>query len=89
MNNPSSSSSSSGSSGWGQVLGAAAVALIGFGFAIYRYIQFSGEGAGIRLSRIERPIYRAGGKWALIIIFLVMGTWGAYAAVKHFKKLKK
>ncbi|HEU4554011.1 MAG TPA: hypothetical protein VFS25_14305 [Chitinophaga sp.] len=89
MNNPSSTPPSSGNSTWGQVLGAAAVALIGFGFAVYRYIQFSGADAGIRLSRLERPIYRAAGKWGLVIVFLVMGIWGAYAAIKHFRQLKK
>jgi len=89
MNNPSSTPPSSGTSSWGQVLGSAVVAAIGFGFAVYRYIQFSGAASGIRLSRLERPVYRLAGKWGLIVVFLIMGIWGAYATLKHFRQLKK
>jgi len=81
MNNPSDNSSS-----WSQVIGSAVVAAIGFGFAIYRYLQFSGDATGLRLSRLERPLYRLAGKWGLISVFILMGIVGLYSAVSHYKK---
>jgi len=78
-----------GTSSWSQVLWAVALAIVGFGFAVYRYLQFSGAASGIRLSRLERPLYRLAGKWGLITIFILMGLMGVYYAVKYYKALRK
>lgn len=74
---------------WGQVILSVAVAVIGFGFAVFRYLQFSGMAADLRLSRIERPIYRLAGKWGIIAIFILMGLTGVYYAIRYYKLLKK
>lgn len=74
---------------WSQVIWSAVVAAIGFGFAIYRYLQFSGAAAELRLSRLERPLYRLAGKWGIITVFILMGIVGLYNAVKHYRNLRK
>jgi hypothetical protein len=82
QNNPATSS-------WAQVFWSAIIAVIGFGFAIYRYLQFSGAVSSMRLSRLERPIYRLAGKWGLISVFILMGIVGIYYTFKYYKLLKK
>lgn len=67
------------------------VALIGFGFAILRFIQFTTQEhplRGIRLTRIELYIYRATGHWGVIVIFLLMGFFGLYNAIKTSRSLR-
>jgi hypothetical protein len=76
-------------SSWTQVVWSVVVTLIGFGFAIYRYLQFSGAAGSIRLSRLERPIYRLAGKWGLISVFVLMGVVGIYYTIRSYKLLKK
>lgn len=76
---------------WANLIWSIVIACIGFGFAVYRYLQFSGhlsENAGIRLSRIERPIYRLAGLWGLIAAFLIIGVTGLYYAIRHYKQLR-
>jgi hypothetical protein len=67
------------------------VALIGFGFAIVRLIQFTTLEhplRGLRLTRIELYIYRATGHWGVIIIFLLMGIFGLYNAIKTSRSIR-
>jgi len=89
MNNHHTPENRPGASSWSQVLWAVALAIVGFGFAIYRYLQFSEAASGIRLSRLERPLYRLAGKWGLITVFILMGLMGVYYAVKYFRTLRK
>lgn len=66
------------------------VALIGFGFAIFRFIQFTTQEhplRSVRLTRIELYIYRATGYWGVIVIFLLMGVFGLYNAIKTSRAL--
>jgi hypothetical protein len=86
LNNPEKNSETTS---WFHILWAVLVALVGFGFAVFRYIQFSSLASGIRLSRLERPIYRLAGKWGIIVIFILMGLTGVYYAVRYYKLLKK
>jgi hypothetical protein len=74
---------------WSQVILSVAVAVVGFGFAVFRYLQFSGLAADLRLSRIERPIYRLTGKWGIIAVFILMGLTGVYYARRYYKLLQK
>ncbi|WP_298733806.1 hypothetical protein [uncultured Chitinophaga sp.] len=74
---------------WGQVILSVAVAFIGFGFAIFRYLQFSGLAANLRLSRIERPIYRLAGKWGIITVFILMGLTGVYYTIRYYRLMRK
>lgn len=67
------------------------VALIGFGFAIYRSIQFYGVTEPLkmaRLTRIELYIYRGLGPWAVIVVFLIMGLYGLYNAINGMRQLR-
>lgn len=89
MNNLNHPEKNSASASWSQVILSVAVAVIGFGFAVFRYLQFSGLAADMRLSRIERPIYRLAGKWGIITIFILMGLTGVYYAIRYYKLLKK
>lgn len=89
MNNLKHPEKNSETASWGQVIWAVAVAVVGFGFAVFRYLQFSGLSADLRLSRIERPIYRLAGKWGVITIFILMGLTGLYYAIRYYKLLKK
>src|SRR5262245_9332063 len=67
------------------------IALIGFGFAIYRFLQFS-EAAEqlktIRLTRIELYIYRATGPWGVVVVFIIMGVFGLYNAIINVRQLR-
>ena len=67
------------------------VALIGFSFAIYRFLQFSqaaGELQAVRLTRIELYIYRATGHWGIIAVFIIMGVFGLYNAITGIRDLR-
>jgi hypothetical protein len=69
----------------------AVVALIGFSFAIYRFLQFSEAGAElktVRLSRIELYIYRSTGPWGVIAVFIIMGIFGLYNAITGIRGLR-
>lgn len=76
-------------SSWSQIISSAAVTAIGFGFAIYRYLQYTGLAGNIRLSRLERPIYRLAGYWGLIAVFTIMGLMGLYLLIKHIRLRKR
>ena len=79
-------------SSWTTVLWTSAVALIGFGFAVCRYLQFEygfDVGTFNRLSRIELYIYRATGHWGIIIIFLIMGLLGLVQAIMAVRELRR
>jgi hypothetical protein len=67
------------------------VALIGFGFALYRFLQFSqaaGQLHDVRLTRIELYIYRATGHWGVIAVFVMMGIFGLYNAIINARQLR-
>jgi len=89
MNNLNHPEKNSDTASWGQVILSVAVAVVGFGFAVFRYLQFSGLAVDLRLSRIERPIYRLSGKWGVIAVFILMGLTGVYYAIRYYKLLKK
>ena len=79
-------------SSWTTVIWMAVVALIGFGFAAYRYMQFSHltEGADhLRITRIELYIYRATGPWGLVAVFLLMGLFGLYYTIWHIREINR
>jgi hypothetical protein len=86
LNNPNHNSETSS---WSQVIWSAAVAVIGFGFAVFRYLQFAGLAGEVRLSRLERPLYRLTGKWGIVFVFILMGLTGLYYAIRYYKLLKK
>ena len=76
---------------WSTVIWMFVIALIGFGFAIVRLIQFTQLEhplRGLRLTRIELYIYRATGQWGIIIIFVIMGVYGLYNAIKAYKAIR-
>ncbi|WP_149694768.1 hypothetical protein [Chitinophaga sp. CF418] len=76
---------------WTTVIWMLVVALIGFGFAIYRFLQFSetaGQLHAVRLTRIELYIYRATGHWGVIAIFIIMGVFGLYNAIINLRDLR-
>ncbi|SFE05222.1 hypothetical protein SAMN05518672_104280 [Chitinophaga sp. CF118] len=78
-------------SSWTTVLWTSIVALIGFGFAIYRYMQFSGmlaTGDALRITRIELYIYRATGKWGIMAAFILMGIVGLYYTIYHIRAIR-
>lgn len=76
---------------WTSVLWSLVTMVIGFGFAVYRYLQYAGiTGNGhVRLSRIERVIYRGTGMWGVIISFIIMGLLGLYFSYDHYKNMKR
>jgi len=76
---------------WTTVLWMSVVALIGFSFAVYRFLQFSEAGAqlhNVRLTRIELYIYRGTGPWGVIAVFIVMGIFGLYNAIVNVRDLR-
>lgn len=76
---------------WTTVIWMSVVALIGFGFAIYRFVQFSqsaGQLKGVRLTRIELYIYRATGHWGVIVAFVIMGVFGLYSVIMNIRDLR-
>lgn len=76
---------------WTTVFWMSVVALIGFSFAIYRFLQFSQAGAQlhtIRLTRIELYIYRGTGPWGVMAVFIVMGIFGLYNAIINVRDLR-
>lgn len=76
---------------WTSVIWMLVVALIGFGFAIYRFLQFSqaaGQLKAVRLTRIELYIYRATGHWGVIAVFIIMGIFGLYNAIVNVRELR-
>lgn len=76
---------------WTTVIWMSVVALIGFSFALYRFLQFSqaaGELNTVRLTRIELYIYRATGHWGVIAVFLIMGIFGLYNAIINVRELR-
>ena len=76
---------------WTTVIWMSVVALIGFSFAIYRFLQFSqaaGELQAVRLTRIELYIYRATGHWGIIAVFIIMGVFGLYNAITGIRDLR-
>jgi hypothetical protein len=78
-------------SSWTTVIWTSVVTLIGFGFAIYRYLQFSGmldSGESPRITRIELYIYRATGKWGVVAAFVLMGITGLYYTINHVRAIK-
>lgn len=78
-------------SSWTTVIWTVIVMLIGFGFATYRYLQFSGilHPTGVpRITRIELYIYRATGKWGLVAAFVLMGVVGLYYTVYHIRAIR-
>lgn len=87
LNNPEKNSESTT---WLHVLWAVSVAMVGFGFAVFRYLQLSGlASTELRLSRLERPIFRLTGKWGVVFIFILIGITGAYYTFRYYKLLKK
>jgi hypothetical protein len=60
--------------------------IIGFGFAIWRYIQFSQAEYMPQLSRLELFVYRAGGKWAVIGVLLLMGVVGLVGTIQRLRE---
>ncbi|PWV49756.1 hypothetical protein [Chitinophaga sp. S165] len=76
---------------WTTVIWMSVVALTGFGFAVYRFLQFS-QAAGqlntVRLTRIELYIYRATGEWGVIFVFIIMGVFGLYNAIINVRQLR-
>ncbi|MCF6402698.1 hypothetical protein L3C95_10890 [Chitinophaga filiformis] len=76
---------------WTTVIWMSVVALIGFGFAVYRFLQFSEAGNqlhNVRLTRIELYIYRATGHWGVIAVFIIMGIFGLYNAIINIRDLR-
>lgn len=76
---------------WSTVIWMLVISLIGFGFAITRFMQFTQQEhplRGLRLTRIELYIYRATGQWGVIIIFIIMGIFGLYNAIKAFRSVR-
>ena len=76
---------------WTTVIWTSIVTLIGFGFAVYRYIQFSGMLHSLerpRITRIELYIYRAAGQWGVVAVFVLMGVVGLYYTIYHIRAIK-
>lgn len=76
---------------WTTVIWTSIVTLIGFGFAVYRYMQFSGmlhSQERPRITRIELYIYRATGQWGVVTVFVLMGVVGFYYTVYHIRAIK-
>jgi hypothetical protein len=74
---------------WTAAIWMSVVALIGFGFALYRFLQFSqaaGQLNAVRLTRIELYIYRATGHWGVIAVFIIMGIFGLYNAIINVRE---
>lgn len=78
-------------SSWTTVIWTSIVTLIGFGFAVYRYLQFSNmlhSGERPRITRIELYIYRGTGKWGVVAAFVLMGIVGLYYTISHIRAIK-
>ena len=76
-------------SSWTSVIWTSIITLIGFGFAIYRYLQFSHMVQMPRITRIELYIYRATGRWGVVAAFVLMGIVGLYYTIYHVRAMKK
>lgn len=75
-------------SSWMTVIWTSIITLIGFGFAVYRYLQFVDMVHMPRITRIELYIYRATGKWGVVTAFVLMGITGLYYTVYHVRAIK-
>ncbi|WP_343671931.1 hypothetical protein [Chitinophaga sp.] len=77
---------------WTTVVWTTLLTLVGFGFAILRYLQFYHDldlGSFNRLSRVENFIYRATGQWGLIAILLLMGFVGLFNAIIAVREVRR
>jgi hypothetical protein len=75
---------------WSAVLGWLAVTIIGFGFAVLRFLQFvMNVPINLRLSRIERFIYNAFEPSPLIAVFVLMGFVGLYFTITSLRAVRK
>ncbi|WPQ65655.1 hypothetical protein SIO70_12420 [Chitinophaga sancti] len=77
---------------WTTVVWTTLLTIIGFGFALLRYMQFYHSfdaGSFNRLSRVELFIYRATGQWGLIAIMLLMGFVGLFNAIIAFREVRR
>jgi hypothetical protein len=77
---------------WTTVIWTTLLTIIGFGFALLRYLQFYHQfdaGTFNRLSRIELFIFRATGQWGLIIILLLMGFIGLFNAIIAVREARR
>lgn len=77
---------------WTTVVWTSLLTIIGFGFALLRYMQFYHNfdaGSFNRLSRIELFIFRATGQWGLIAIMLLMGIVGLFNVIIAVRDVRR